>query len=336
MAARVQLVHEPSLPIFPIVGGSVEVARRVTDHSGMGETATGTAPEAIQHCLMASGIELVDNAVPIAAGESCSIEVARRVADHSGPRLAAIGPSREAVQHGLVAGGVYLVHDACISRTSVAGSPVEVTSRVADHPGVRRAAVVAAREGVQDRFVAGGIDLVHDPCVSRASMESGSVEIARRIADHGCKGVAPIGTAGKSVQNSLIEGGIQLVHDAFVRRSAQKSSSINVTGRVADHSPVGVGPIGPAREVVQHALMAGAVQLVHYPCVPRAALVSSAKKITRRVANHSRVWVASVYRTRKAVEHRFIAGSVQLENDARHPAAACSSSSVEVSGRVAD
>ena len=41
------------------------------------------------------------------------------------------------------------------------------------------------------------------------------------------------------------------------------SGAKEVAGRVADHSCLGATPIGPAREGVQHGLMAGGIQLVH-------------------------------------------------------------------------
>src|SRR5260370_733563 len=102
-----------------------------------------------------------------------------------------------------------------------------------------------------------GIQLVNNARVRRAALVSSSVEVASRVTDHSGIWVAPIGPAREVVERDLMAGRIQLVNDAIARRAAALSSSVEVAGRVADHSCKRVAPIGPTREGVQHRLLSG-------------------------------------------------------------------------------
>src|ERR1039458_3150577 len=102
--------------------------------------------------------------------------------------------------------------------------------------------------------MAGRIHFVHDACVRRAAEKSCSIEVAGRVADHSGPGNVSISarqSAREGEQHSLMAGRIQLVYDARARRAAENSSSIEVAGRVEDHSGCGFAPIGPAREAVE-------------------------------------------------------------------------------------
>src|ERR1035438_1835209 len=121
--------------------------------------------------------------------------------------------------------------------------------------------------------MAGRIYFVHDACVRRAATLGCSIEVAGRVADHSRRRIAPIGPARKAVQHSLMASGVQLVDDALARRAAEKSSSIEVAGQVADHSGPGNVSISArqsAREGEQHSLMAGGIQLVYDARAPRS------------------------------------------------------------------
>src|ERR1017187_7272715 len=123
-------------------------------------------------------------------------------------------------------------------------------------------------------------------------------------------------------------GRIQLIYDARARRAATQRSSIEVAGRVADHSCRRAAPIGPAREAAQHSLTAGGIQLVHYAVAVwggnacRAALASSSVEVARRVADHSCIGIASIGPARETVQHRLTAGGIHLVYDTfiRHAA----------------
>src|ERR1035438_1479875 len=153
--------------------------------------------------------------------------------------------------------------------------------------------------------MAAGIQLVHGACVRRAAAISSSVEVAARVADNSRRGVGAIGLAREAVQHSLMAGRIHLVYDTEVRRAATASSSIEVAGRVADHSCVGPTSIGTTREAVQHRLMAGGIHLVYDACVRRATIVSSSVEVAGRVADHARLGVGSFRRACKVVQHDF-------------------------------
>src|ERR1035441_8947255 len=76
---------------------------------------------------------------------------------------------------------------------------------------------------------------------------------------------------------------IQLVDHAKAKGTAANRSAIEVAGRVADDTGMGVAPIGRSRERVQHAQVAGRIQLVH-TAGAGAAVGSGPVEVARRVA----------------------------------------------------
>src|ERR1022692_4148643 len=142
-------------------------------------------------------------------------------------------------------------------------------------------------------------------------------------------------------------GRVQLVdHSAAVgtveaRNAATASGPVEVACRVADHT-VRLAPIGPAREVIQHRLMAGRIQLENdaapaaLETARYAAQGSGPIEVALRVANHTRVGRTTVGPTREGVKRLVVAGSIQLVHYALVRCAATTIGSIEVAGRVAD
>src|SRR5215472_9798552 len=82
------------------------------------------------------------------AGERCTVEISSGVAEYAAVGVDAIGTNREIVEDGLVAACIHLIHDsasaAASSMPADESGAVEVSSRVAEHAGVRRRASIGA------------------------------------------------------------------------------------------------------------------------------------------------------------------------------------------------
>ena len=99
-------------------------------------------------------------------------------------------------------------------------------------------------------------------------------------------------------------GLIQLEHHAPARCAAVEGSAVEVARRVANHTAGRVSPVGPAREVVQHGLAAGGIQLEYAPA-RCAAVDSSPVKVAGRVADHARLGIRPLRRACEMVQHGF-------------------------------
>src|ERR1022692_365112 len=156
---------------------------------------------------------------------------------------------------------------------------------------------------MQYRLLTGCVQLVYHAHARGAAIRGGAVEVASRVADHTCVRAAAVLPAGEAVQHCIIAGRIQLVPPAPVRCAARRSCPVEVSGRVADHTSVGVAPVGPARETVQHCLLAASIGLEHDSRARCAAMVSGSGEVSGRVADHTCKGEAPVGPARKAVEH---------------------------------
>ena len=210
-------------------------------------------------------------------------------------------------------------------------SPVEVAVRSKDDTRIVGVLPLGrAREGVQDRLVAARIQLVHRALTPGATEGIGPVKIADRVENHACKvGLVPIKPSHEGVQHRLIAGRIEFEHHAQVRRAAIIGSPVELAGRVADHTGIRVAPIGPAREAVQHRLMAGGIDLEHYACSRCATIGSRSVEVAGRVAHHT-IRVCPIVPAREGVQHCLIAGRIDFEHHARARRAAIVGRPVEV------
>src|ERR1700722_6448381 len=129
------------------------------------------------------------------------------------------------------------------------------------------------------------------------SVQTGSVQVARRVADYTCFGIGAFGSA-EAVEHRLLAGGSQLVHHAacegapWARGSSEGGGSVEVTGLIANHA-IGCAPIGTARERVQHGVIAGGVQLKDNSLAliavgQLAVVVRRPVEIAGRIADHTR------------------------------------------------
>ena len=112
---------------------------------------------------------------------------------------------------------------------------------------------------------------------------SGSYAVVRAILERAldsassCAGVItclPIRPSHEGVQYRLVAGLIDLEHNAHAV-AATPSNAVEVAGRVADHTSVGVAAIGPTGEAVQHRLIAGRADFEHHARVRCATVGSS-------------------------------------------------------------
>src|ERR1035441_3134043 len=98
---------------------------------------------------------------------------------------------------------------------------------------------------------------------------------------------------------------IQLVDHAKAKGTAANRSAIEVAGRVADDTGMGVAPLGRSRDAVQPAQGAGRIQLVH-PAGAGAAVGSGPVEVARRVADYTCDGIRSLRRVGlEIVEHDF-------------------------------
>ena len=217
------------------------------------------------------------------------------------------------------------------------GSPVEVAVRAKDHTCVGGAAIGPAREAVQHRLIAGRIDFEHHAGAGRAATGGSPVEVAGRVAgQHYPEGIAAIGPAREAVQHRLIAGRIDFKDDTRARCAATVGSPVEVAGRVADHTSQGIAAIGPTREAVQHGLVAGLIDLKDDTRARCAATVGSPVEVAFRVEDYAPVGVAAIGSTGEAVQHRLVAGLIDLKDDTRARCAATGGSPVEVAFGVED
>jgi len=107
-------------------------------------------------------------------------------------------------------------------------------------------------------------DLKHHACARGAAAVSSPVEVAGPVADHARVRSAAIGPAREDVQHRLMAGRVEFEHHARARCAATVGSPVEATGRVEDHTCVGVAAIVPAREAVQHGLMASRIDFEHH------------------------------------------------------------------------
>ena len=109
--------------------------------------------------------------------------------------------------------------------------------------------------------MAGSIQRVHIAPAGRVAVRvSSSVEVAGRVLDHTRRGAEPIDAAYEAVQYRFATGRIQFVDGAQSCGAAAGSGSVEVTGRVADHTCRRAEPIGSAREAVEYRVMASSIQ----------------------------------------------------------------------------
>ena len=100
-------------------------------------------------------------------------------------------------------------------------------------------------------------------------------------------------------------GLIQLEHHAPARCAAVEGSAVEVARRVANHTAGRVSPVGPAREVVQHGLAAGGIQLEYHAPARCAAVDSSPVKVAGRVADHARLGIRPLRQACEMVQQGF-------------------------------
>src|SRR5271165_5448260 len=130
------------------------------------------------------------------------VEVANPVEGQTSEGVAAVGRAREGVQRRLIAGRIDLKDDTRARCAASVGSPVEVTSQVADNT-IRGRPIRPAREGVQHGLMAGRIDFEHYARARCAATVGSPVEIGGPVEDYTIRG-APVGTAREAIQHGLM------------------------------------------------------------------------------------------------------------------------------------
>src|ERR1700689_2997318 len=105
----------------------------------------------------------------------------------------------------------------------------------------------------------------------------------------------------------------------LTRCAPAEGSTVEIACGVSDQPALGIAPVRPPCETIQHRLCAAGIQLEHYSerC---AAVHSSAIEIASRVSDQTRVGLAPVRSPCEAVQHHLRAARIQLEDD---PAARC-------------
>ena len=98
LAAGVQLVHNPIVPIASADRGSIQIAVRIHGEAGLGMAAIRAAGETVEHAIVLRAIEFEDHArVTGSTDRRCPIKVAGGIQDERGNRLRAIRASGEIV-----------------------------------------------------------------------------------------------------------------------------------------------------------------------------------------------------------------------------------------------
>src|ERR1700691_5348609 len=160
------------------------------------------------------------------------------------------------MQHRFRAGGVQLEHYSATARAYLGPddaaerrSAVEIARRVADHRGVGVGPVRAAREVVQYRLRAGGIQLEDYPVAGAAALPGGAVEIALRVPDQS-RGWVPPMQSPEVVQHRLRTGSRQVVRYSAPQCAPAVSCGIVRPGVAPAVSSLNPSPNGDAPPAV--------------------------------------------------------------------------------------
>src|SRR5581483_5306606 len=118
------------------------------------------------------------------------------------------------------------------------------------------------------------------------------------------------------------------------RNAAVGSGSVEIAGRIANQTCLGITPIRSASEVVQHGFVTACVQLENRPAIRSAAVEGGAIQIACVVPQQPGMGILSIRTASKAVQHGFVAVFVQLEHRPPTRNATNVGGSVEIAHRV--
>src|ERR1035441_4863980 len=203
------------------------------------------------------------------------------------------------------------------------GRSVNIPGRIQEEIGEWHASVPAARERVQHRLVALRIELIDGSAVEVPAKRSRAVQIAGRVAHQVIPRAAAVIVASKAVQDGFIAGGVQLVDRAAESEGAAASGrSVEIVAVIGNQTSGGLVSVTCAGgEIVNHSFVPRGIQLEHHPAAEAQGTHSAAAgkrgavKI-RAHFGHTPVGNAAIGSSGEFVQSGFVAGRVDLEDDA--------------------
>src|SRR6202451_1372698 len=253
VGAASQFVDRADVVGAGIIGGSVEVAGFVENHSAVGQSSVGLIFKGIERFQLPLALrerQFENRSIAIGAAHgSGSVDISRGVKDQaSGGTAGSVIAAGEGVKHAQApaAGALFELIDDALSFCAAGGScAVEVAVLVECHSASRPGAVVAPGEGVDDalRPSSTGVGEFIGYAASAfagagAARNRGSVEIALSIERDAFVGLAAVGSAGEVVENGVDAGGRDFKHRTSAEGSTLNRGAVDVAGGIGDEVAV--------------------------------------------------------------------------------------------------